>query len=253
MGAHPTTVYRTGIGERRQLRLSDGSMVELNTQSAVQIHFSRTYRDVFLLGGEALFDVHHDAALPFRVHVGSTVIQDVGTQFSVRRDQGLTTVSVLEGSVVVSADRARDPSSAVAGSASTPTATVVVASKDYQRLNPNTQLAAGEQMQIVADGTLMQRQRVDVGEATAWRQGRLVFSEATLEEIVSEFNRYNERQIVLVGDAHRMRRYSGVFDATDPQSFLEYLRRDDGGLVVENDAAGLVIRGQPEQVGTTTP
>ena len=252
MGAHPT-IYRTAVGERRQLRLSDGSSIELNTQSSVQIHFSRTYRDVFLLGGEALFDVHHDATLPFRVHVGGTVIQDVGTQFSVRRGQGLTTVSVLEGSVEVSADRARDTASTLAGGASTPSATVVVASKDYQRLTPKTQLAAGEQMRIVADGTLMQRQRVDVSETTAWRQGRLVFSDATLEEIVSEFNRYNERQIVLVGDAHRARRYSGVFDATDPQSFLEYLRRDDGGLVVENGAAGLVIRGQPEQAGSTTP
>jgi ferric-dicitrate binding protein FerR (iron transport regulator) len=107
-------------------------------------------------------------------------------------------------------------------------------------------------MHIVADGTLIQRQRVDVGQATAWRQGRLVFSEATLEEIVSEFNRYNARQIILVGDAHRTRRYSGVFDAADPQSFLEYLRRDDGGLAVENDADGLVIRGQSEWNRATT-
>jgi transmembrane sensor len=243
-------IYRTGIGQQRQLRLPDGSSLELNTQSAVQVQFSRTYRDVYLLGGEALFDVHHNAAVPFRVHVGATVIQDVGTQFSVRRAEGLTTVSVLEGSVQVSEDHS-SPATPVAGS-SVPAPTVVVASRDYQRLTPDTRLAAGEQMHIVADGTLIQRQRVDVGQATAWRQGRLVFSEATLEEIVSEFNRYNARQIILVGDAHRTRRYSGVFDAADPQSFLEYLRRDDGGLAVENDADGLVIRGQSEWNRATT-
>jgi transmembrane sensor len=243
-------IYRTGIGEHRQLRLPDGSTVELNTQSVVQVQFSPTYRDVYLLGGEALFDVRHNAAVPFRVHVGATLIKDVGTQFSVRRTEGLTTVSVLEGSVQVSADRSSPDPQLTASAA--PASTVVVASKDYQRLAPDTQLAAGEQMHIVADGTLIQRQRVDVGQATAWRQGRLVFSEATLEEIVAEFNRYNAPQIVLVGDAHRMRRYSGVFDATDPQSFLEYLRKDDAGLVIENDADGLVIRGQSERGSATT-
>jgi transmembrane sensor len=243
-------IYRTGIGQQRQLHLPDGSMLELNTQSAVQVQFSPTFRDVYLLGGEALFDVHHNAAVPFRVHVGATVIQDVGTQFSVRRAEGLTTVSVLEGSVQVSADHSSPATPVTGGSALAPT--VVVASRDYQRLTPDTTLAAGEQMHIVADGTLIQRQRVDVGQATAWRQGRLVFSEATLEEIVSEFNRYNVRQIILVGDAHRTRRYSGVFDAADPQSFLEYLRRDDGGLAVENDADGLVIRGPSERNQATT-
>jgi transmembrane sensor len=243
-------IYRTGIGEQRQLRLPDGSTLELNTQSVVQVQFSRTYRDVYLLGGEALFDVRHNVAVPFRVHVGATVIQDVGTQFSVRRTEGLTTVSVLEGSVEVSADHSSPDAHVTASLA--PTSTVVVASQDYQRLAPDTRLAAGEQMHIVADGTLIQRQRVDVGQATAWRQGRLVFSEATLEEIVSEFNRYNAPQIVLVGDAHRMRRYSGVFDATDPQSFLEYLRRDDAGLVIENDGDGLVIRGQSDRGSATT-
>jgi transmembrane sensor len=252
MGPHPA-IYRTDIGQHRQLRLPDGSVIDLNTQSTVQIQFTRAYRDVYLLSGEALFAVHHDATLPFRVHVGATVIQDVGTQFSVRRAEGLTTVSVLEGSVQVSADHAPPDSATLANRALEPATTLVVASQDYQRLTPNTKLAAGEQMHIVADGTLMQRQRVDVSQATAWRQGRLVFSEATLEEIVSEFNRYNERQILLVGDAHRGRRYSGVFDAIDPRSFLEYLRRDDGGLVIESDAEALVIRGQPDRAGATTP
>ena len=235
-------IYRTGIGQQKQLRLPDGSTVELNTQSAVQIRFSQAYRDVYLLGGEALFDVHHDARVPFRVHAGGTVIQDVGTQFNVRRAAGLTTVAVLEGSVQVSADRSA-PDTPGSSEPQAPTPTVVVSSHDYQRLTPATRLAAGEELHIVADGTLAQRQRIDIGQTTAWRQGRLVFSEATLEEVVSEFNRYNTRQIVLVGDAHRTRRYSGVFDATDPQSFLEYLRRDDPGLTVENDADGLVIRG----------
>jgi transmembrane sensor len=250
IGPQPV-IYHTGIGEQRQLRLADGSTLELNTQSAVQIRFSRRYRDVYLLGGEALFDVHHDATVPFRVHVGATVIQDVGTQFSVRRAAGLTTVSVLEGSVQVSADPS--PAEAPPKGSSAPASTVVVASQDYQPLTPHTHLAAGEQMHIVADGMLMQRQQVDVSQATAWRQGRLVFSEATLEEIVSEFNRYNARQIFLVGDAHRARRYSGVFDSTDPQSFLEYLRRDDRGLTIENDADGLVIRGQSARSEATTP
>jgi transmembrane sensor len=245
-------VYSTGIGQRQVLPLPDGSKVELNTQSSVQVLFSPTRREIRLLGGEALFEVRHNDAIPFRVRVGSTVIQDVGTRFNVRRAEGLTTVSVLEGSIDVSADHtahsSQDDETTIPGS------TVVVASHDYQRLARDTRVVAGEQLRIVADGTLAQRHKVDVNEATAWREGRLIFSGATLEEVVAEFNRYNARQIILVGDPRRTRRYSGIFDATDPQSFLEYLRKDDAAeLVIQNDADGLIIRGSDNHSAPKTP
>jgi transmembrane sensor len=234
--------YSTGLGEQRRLYLPDGSSCELNTQSTVRIAFAPGRRDVYLLQGEALFNVHHDERVPFRVHVGATEIQDVGTQFSVHVAPELTTVSVIEGEVRIS--RAASSNGSEEPDKADTAPRVLVASSAYHPLARDALLRAGEEMKIVADGTLAQRGRADLARATAWIQGRLVFSEATLEQVVAEFNRYNERQIILVGDTHRGRRFSGVFDARDPDSFLQYLRSDDNDLTVETSGNTLVVRGQ---------
>ena len=97
-------------------------------------------------------------------------------------------------------------------------------------------------MSIVASGTLLQRRHINVSQAIAWEKGRLSFDNATLEEVTSEFNRYNVRKIQIHGgDALRSRRYSGVFDAHDPSSFVDYLR-EDPNIEVEDGQNGLILR-----------
>ena len=95
-------VYATARGEQRAFKLGDGSIVYLNTQSRVEVQFSRSARNVRLLEGEAMFAVEHDAARPFRVLSDDTVIQAIGTQFNVYRSNAGTTVSVVEGIVEIS-------------------------------------------------------------------------------------------------------------------------------------------------------
>jgi len=238
----PSVVHATGIGEHRRIELPDGSTCELNTQSEIRLAFSAGQREVYLVAGEALFTVRHDPRRPFRVHAGQTQIQDIGTQFNIRRSAEVTIVSVMEGEVQISrspiADHSGQPAKEQPGHS-----LAVVASKDYRPLQGQTLLGAGEEMKIVADGSLGRRGKVDMHQATAWLDGRLVFSEATLEQVVAEFNRYNEQQIILIGETRRPRLFSGAFDAHDPQSFLEYLRTDDKDLTIESDTGRLVIRG----------
>jgi transmembrane sensor len=81
--------YGTGVGEIRQVPLSDGSLVAINTQSAVEVSMHPDVREVTLTRGEAWFRVAHDKKRPFIVSAGRIRVRAVGTAFSVRRhDEG---------------------------------------------------------------------------------------------------------------------------------------------------------------------
>jgi len=206
-----TDTYTTAIGEQRSVTLTDGSVMQLNTRSRLRVDYASGTRDVYLLKGQALFKVAHNAARPFRVHIGDAVIQAVGTQFDVYRRTDRTTVTVVEGVVRVLGDSART-------------------------------LTAGEATNVVAGGHVTDRKLVDVVDATAWRQRRLVFRKDSLAYIAAEFNRYNRApQIRVEGEALGARQFNGVFDADDPQSLLLFLK-EEPDLAFETRGGELIIR-----------
>ncbi len=199
---HPQE-YVTAIGEQRTIQLDDGSVMHLNTDSRVQIHFTPQARQIDLLKGEALFEVTHSATQPFIVSAGTTVIRDLGTRFDVyKHDDASTTVAVVDGAVEVD----------------------------------NTRLSAGEEASV-ASGQVMKKPTPDVKRALAWRDRTLSFSGATLADVASEFNRYNKVQIHIEGDAVRERHLSGVFSADHPQSVILFLAKDESlSVIPEGDS-----------------
>lgn len=207
--------FTTGTSEQRKIELDDGSVIELNARSNLEVRYSTDARELSLLEGEALFKVARDAQRPFRVHSGSAVIQAMGTQFNVNRRRSGTRVDVLEGLVRISAER--------------------------QPQEQPANLAAGESAKIAPDGRLEQHTRADVAQATSWRQRRLHFHGETLAEIAEEFNRYNARQIEIEDDVAAARHFNGVFDADDPASFVEFLQRT-GKLEVSSDGRRFRVR-----------
>jgi transmembrane sensor len=212
------SLYATERGEQRMFKLDDGSVVFLNTQSRAQVRYSETSRDIYLNQGQALFQVEHDAARPFRVHAASVIIQAIGTQFDVRLDSDRATVSVVEGSVQVSMSSSAEP----AGEA--------------------TRITAGEGATVEAGGRIERAKTMDTKTATAWRQQRLIFHDTPLREIAAEFNRYNtEPRLHVAGDALSARRFDGSFNALRPESFLTYLSQEQG-LNFERHGNEVVIR-----------
>ena len=83
-------------------RLPDGSVLRLNTDSTVTVHYSARERAIDLDRGEALFQVAHDSVRRLRVAVGDTNVVAVGTQFDVYAHAGVTDLTVIEGTVAVS-------------------------------------------------------------------------------------------------------------------------------------------------------
>ncbi|MFC4312805.1 FecR family protein [Steroidobacter flavus] len=223
-------IYVTQIGEQRSITLSDGSTMELNSRSKVRVRYSEHERALELLEGQALFRVAHDTSRPFIVTSDGTRVRAVGTQFDVNKKREGTVVTVVEGrvSVLTEVPDARiDP--------------VAVNVTESMPQLPNESgagilLAAGEQISV-NDKAAQKIQQPDVARAIAWTQKQLVFKAATLTEVAEEFNRYNQRPLVVQDPELYEFHISGVFASSDPGALLQFLRERAGVHVVESDTA----------------
>lgn len=214
-----TTTYATELGEQRSVLLPDGSVIELNSRSRLQTSFTERQRQVRLLTGEAIFKVAKNPMRPFTVSVGATDIVAVGTAFNIDAHGPQTVVTVLEGRVRVSghADKAaRALPDAMAAA---------------------VELSRGEQ--IVIDGGRFKPEvaAVDPDKVVAWTQRRLIFEDTPLEAVAAQFARYDTRIIRLGNSSLKERRITGVFDAHDPASLIEFLRTDQD-ISIETDQQG---------------
>ena len=99
----PADSFQTAIGEFRQVGLNDGSTIDLNTDTAIDVDLSRGGRIVELHRGEAFFDVAPDPNRPFVVRTATGEVTVLGTKFNVSINNGETLVTVLEGHVQVAA------------------------------------------------------------------------------------------------------------------------------------------------------
>jgi transmembrane sensor len=216
--------YVSGIGERRVLHIEDGSTITMNTRSRMKVLLTRNARDVELLEGEALFSVAHDPNRPFRVHVGHTVVEAVGTEFSVYRGEHGTKVSVVEGRVKIFAYQSPAPlilnPNAVAWTD--------VGASDFERPPPPIPVAAREEAQVSSEGSGatefdVERRTVtpqEIERHLAWVNGQLILENATLGETIAEFNRYNRRQLEIDDPTLGQIRLGGAFSSTNVDEFI---------------------------------
>jgi len=196
----PDTV-KTARGEQRTVVLSDGSTVQLNTDSIFRAHVTDHERRVDLVRGEAFFDVAHDASRPFVVHVGSSEVRVVGTQFSVREVAGKLEVVVKEGVVNV-----------------VPDATRTVANAD------KVELLRGNRLDYDNSQRLVKVAAIDAERALLWRTGVIELDNEPLGEAVEEMNRYSSVPIVIEDPNLRNVRISGGFKTGDSEAFLYALK-----------------------------
>ncbi len=207
------TTYATGHGERRSVLLADGTRIDLGGGSRLTVRMSRQRREVEMAEGEAAFSVVHDAQRPFRVHAADRSIEDLGTEFDVRSRRGQLDVTVRRGSVRVA------PSTGEGGEA----VSLVVG----QRLRHNVGAAGSTVDQVHAD------------DAFAWRQGRLIYRDQSLQAVVDDLNQYFPTPIRLEGAQIATLRFSGVLTI---DSEATTVRRLSMLLpIVETDGKGEIV------------
>lgn len=223
MWSRRAPTYVTAVGERKSVRLADGSTVHLNTASRLAVDFTEARRDVKLLEGEALFEVAKDKARPFVVSAGSAQVRAVGTAFNVRLRKDVVEVTVTEGVVAVT-DR-----SAPRASASEP--------PRHVSAGRGAVVGPGAIEEVALDGDTLARR-------TSWRNGVLEFRGETLQQAVDEFNRYRQTRIVIGDPSIASMRVGGTFETNESEKFLGALAglkvkatEGEGGVIYLTPAA----------------
>jgi len=220
-------IYTTATGEQRTVALQDGTAIVLNAKSRIRVRLTAKQRDVDLLEGQAIFRVAHDATRPFDVHSGLALVRAVGTQFDVYRKDGGTIVTVLEGAVAIGAPDIQDIPAGHAGTTAEREAKILV--------------SAGEQITVSSHRTTVPKP-IDVEAAAAWSQGKLVFNNTPLDEVVEEFNRYSSRRLIVDDPQLQGFHVSGIFPSSDPSRIAELLHKRFGVSVHQTDAEIRVSR-----------
>lgn len=183
-------LYATMLGERRTEAMPDGTEIVLNTDSALDVRYSRNRRVIELKHGEAQFDVARDTSRPFVVTVGEDTITALGTRFQVRRGHDSTIVTLLEGSVEVARGDER------------------------HMLWPNERA-------ILSTRTGISIASIDPELATGWLDGWLRFRSSPLAEVILEANRYSEQKLRLGDPRLADVQLSGNFHAGDNGSIAD--------------------------------
>ncbi|GAK32308.1 protein FecR [alpha proteobacterium Q-1] len=201
--------FQTRKGESRMIALDDGSVIELNTLSKLEIRFSQHERTIMMIEGEAYFDVAKDPQRPFVVRTDKASVQAVGTEFNVRLSPDDLAVTVVEGKVMLRQTKADDGTVAKAWETS---------------LSRNEQ-AVLSRFDGGADNDPLIRRSDDVPleKVVSWRQNKLIFEAARLGDVVADFNRYNTMEIILADEDLADLSISGVFDSRDPEAFSHTL------------------------------
>lgn len=191
--ASPWSVdYATRVGERRQLTLADGSRLDLNTDTRVDIRFDAGQRLIHLRHGEILVETAKDSR-PLSVQTDQGRILALGTRFVVRQDDGTTRITVEAHAVEV---RPR------------------LATQQVVRID------AGQTVSVAADavGPLQPAP----AQASSWTQGMLVAVDWRLQDVLAELSRYRPGYLGCAPEVADLR-LSGAFTLDDSDAVLANL------------------------------
>ena len=190
--------FATAKGERRTVRLADGSQVTLNTDSVMQVAYSPQRRLIRLVRGQFLFNVAKNQGWPFVVQAGDREVTALGTVFEVRLEPRRVSVTLVEGKVVVDG---RDDGGNGRGPITIP-----------------TMLVPGQELTATV-GAAQQLAAVDLDQRLRWRDGVIELNGVTLQDALAEMNRYSHRRLVVSDPSIGRLRLSGVFRTGDPERF----------------------------------
>jgi len=197
--------YVTRTGESRVVTFQEGSVAYLNTRTELRWVGTGEDRRVALVNGEALFDVVHDPAHPFRVILDGSEIRVLGTRFNVyRKPSGETIVTVLEGTVEV-----RGFGSGEGGSGRS----------EWKRT-----LHADQQIEYVPLGLVHETHETVALDAVKWRTGLLKFNDVPMPDVLDELTRYTDQRILIRDPRLAEIHMSGALGVRDVRKALKHIQ-----------------------------
>lgn len=213
------SAYVTRTGEKKSVTFKDGSVAFLNTQTELRWIGTGDDRRVELVAGEALFEVTHDAAHPFRVMLDNSEIRVLGTRFNVyRKPTGETTVTTIEGTVEV---------------------------RGYAKGSEQVwkrEVHANEQIAYRPVGLVSEMHSTQVQDAVLWRSGIYRAQDKQIADVLYELGRYTDQRILVKDPDIATTQVTGSFPTNDATVALKMLNtlahikwhEERGALIVES-------------------
>lgn len=164
--------YDTQVGENKTLRLEDGSELVLGAATSIRWQMREHQRHVTLLTGQVYFDIADDKLKPFVIYAGLTSVEVVGTKFDVRKIEHQTDVSVVDGHVRINNIDYQNGE--------------VIKNQEVEDIS----LYAGDKLSVRRGNVRSPIEKVSVSEISAWKDGRFVYRNADLAEVVNDAKRY---------------------------------------------------------------
>ena len=221
--AQPQTQFNeiaTAIAQRQSITLSDGTRVDLNAHTRLEVAISASERRVRLAAGEAFFEVQKDPGRPFIIETPAGSVRVTGTTFNVRSDATSSLeVTVVEGSVQVRTG-GEDASS-----------------------GPPVSLGAGDKLSSGPNGVSVKAlSDAAVANTLAWRQGQIVFDGVPIRQALARFSRYHGKAMsvaddvagLLVGGRYSLDDPSGFFAALEELFPVQVTSEADGSVRIKS-------------------
>lgn len=187
-----TSDYATGTGERRSFALPDGSQMQLNTRSTVDLAFNDQQRLVRLKQGELMIACNPQRSM--LVETRDALLEGFEGRFVARQDSDCTQVCVSHGRVAI-----------------------------HRPDNGQLQwIESGQNWRLDALGT-HRLEQVDM-DAMAWTEGLIVTRNMRLFDFLAQVSRYRHGYLGCSDDIADLR-LSGVFRLEDPEQLLQLLPR----------------------------
>lgn len=199
-----SAVYAVNSGNSRLITLDDGSEIQLDKGSVVEVKYKHDARLVTLVQGQGFFKVAHDKSRPFFVFAAGNMVKAVGTAFEVKIDNGQTSVLVTEGKV------------------------------DFRPIDDigrrGLELRGSDDLPLVVAGqsaTLSHKARavkkvtpVSLNKQLSWRKGMLIFEGDPLDQVIKQVGKYSDLSIVIADPKIRNLKIGGAYRAGEIEPFL---------------------------------
>ena len=228
-------LYATAVGQQTTITLSDGSELQLNTNSQVKVDYSDQHRNIQLLQGEAHFTVAKDKQRPFSVAAGHGVVQAIGTAFAVYLNRDDIEVVITEGTVGLQSRpiTPTDPATNTApnnphdlGQLSAGQGAVIKSAAIQNALI--AQANTGNPPTLPAQATITTLSPQEIERRLSWRKGFVIFKGAPLAQVVEEVGRYSQITIELAGPDIGAIKIGGQFRVGEVDAMLESLEQNFG-------------------------
>ncbi len=207
----------TASGEQRQIKLDDGTLVFLNTDTAIQVDYTKDQRLVSLLKGEIYVDVKPDVQRPFVVETSSGTAKAVGTAFSVRKKEYHVQVIVAKGQVAISPHEMR-----------------------RNKKVADIQLIKNETVEFKIGDVVAPSKTIKADKALAWRQGKIIFEDTEFSKVLKELDRYYPGKIMVAEITQRSGLVNGIFDKDHIVDAIKAVAHSQG-LAARETPGGFMI------------